>query len=365
LDKTNYNHFTIRYIEAIRFNLKIEIVNGETLFFPDFILPEDIANLQRDLDDIWLTADSAIEVAKNRTDSKIQSGLFGLFNEFDLAIRTGFLMGDRVILLDYLYERLLKNKSFETINIEQLGSIGVNLVSTLELAKKGRIVIIPSPFYWHKPSKDVMIEAARNTSLTPAMLSLLNTLSITRECQLHPYTVAESTKNFELIINEQIDLTQQIGKDAGDYAYQGILGALLTEKLFNEIEFTTASNIPLEKFHEVVISDKEFYDKFLNDITAGGSLNADNNLLRLKNSFIESIQHKNKNSAISHFKKIGVTGGIGSGLISLIGSASIISPTLGTLGAIMGLSSTLFGLLKSENRETNSIISVFKKLNNK
>lgn len=170
----NYNHFTINYIEAIKFHLKIEIVNTEIIFIPDYIVEQDILNLKNALENIWESSQSAVSIVQNKTDSKIQCGLFGLINDFNLALRTGFLLGDRVVAIDYIFTRLLNKKSPQNIDLNNLGSLCVNLVSALELAKIGRFVIIPSPFYWHSESKIIMEEVSKKATLSPSLMSLLN-----------------------------------------------------------------------------------------------------------------------------------------------------------------------------------------------
>ena len=356
----NYNHFTINYIEAIKLHLKIEIVNGEIIFIPDYILPQDILNLKIALENIWESSESAILLIKNKHDSKIQSGLFGLVNNFDLAVRTGFLLGDRVILIDYIFERILKNKSIDKININVLGSIGANLVSLLELAKKGRFVIIPSPFYWNLESKKIMIEVGEKVIPSPELMSLLNMLSITKICKLHPFTIAESEENYQSIINTQLDFVDEIGKDGGKYAYEGILGSLLTEKLLNEVEFKTTLDIPLEEFYQIANSESSFYREYATFITSGGSLSGEDNIELIKNSLLRSINETNKTFLSSPIKKIGSAGGIGSGIISILGSFSTISPTLAFIGALSGFSSTLTGTIEDDGTNEKPIISVFK-----
>ena len=53
--------------------------------------------------------------------------------------------------------------------------------------------MIPNPFMWHSDSKQIISEVIRNgADMTPELLSLLNMLSITKYCNLHPYTIAEN-----------------------------------------------------------------------------------------------------------------------------------------------------------------------------
>mgnify|MGYP000392115880 CR=1 FL=1 len=85
----NYNHFTIRYIEAILINLDIRLIDGSVQFFPDTTTVENFRNLKGDLDEIWEDSETAIKILKEKKDALIQNALFGLVNDFELSLRTG------------------------------------------------------------------------------------------------------------------------------------------------------------------------------------------------------------------------------------------------------------------------------------
>lgn len=147
----HYNQFTIDYISAVKRHLRIEFnTHGNAVFLPDEIVPLDLIALKNELQEIWADSKSAIELVKSKQDAIVQSGLFGLINELDTALKIGFLLGDRIVLIDYLYERILLKKEPEKINISHLGVLASSLVNTLPLAEKGRIVIIPNPFEWNQ-----------------------------------------------------------------------------------------------------------------------------------------------------------------------------------------------------------------------
>ena len=63
----HYNNFTIKYLEAIKHNLKIELnENNESFCFPDAISIEDIIALRTELESIWGKSDSAIALISNK-----------------------------------------------------------------------------------------------------------------------------------------------------------------------------------------------------------------------------------------------------------------------------------------------------------
>lgn len=358
----NYNNFTINYIESIKNNLNIQIVeNNETLCLPDAITVENIIALKTELESIWEISQSAIQLIKDKHDSTIQSGLFGPIDDLDLSLKIGFLQSDRIILIDYLYNRLLSRKKPELIDREHLCFIGNSLVRLLPLAREGRIVIIPNPFIWNPSSKKIIQEVSEKTLITIPLISMLNMLSICKECKLHPYTIAESNDTYESIINEQIDHVDLIGKDGGKYAYEGILCALLSERLLNNVEFSYIKNISIEKYAGIISQHKGFYSEYLSNITAGGSMNADNNIEKIRESFAETVK-KGSLHIIDVAKGLSAASGIGAAGITLLGATSVISAPLAVTGAALGLSASLGAILSSKTKDENTIISLFKKL---
>lgn len=360
----NYNHFTIDYINAIKSNLKIEIDSaGIVSFFPDKISLEDIVNLKKELQSVWLSSESAILVIKSKHDATIQSGLFGLVNDLDAALKIGFLLGDRVVLVDYLFERMLADP--DKVDKIRLGVIASSLVNTLPLAEKGRIVIIPNPFNWNPDSKKIIREIAENgVKIGPDLMSLINMLSITKICKLHPYTIAESENVYSAIINDQLDYASIIGMDGGKYAYDGILGALLSEKLLQETELKVALDLPLSRYFEIVSSNQTFYLKYLTEITAGGSLSGQNNIDNIRNEVIKSNENITGKLIANSITSAAIVGGVGSGLIRVAAAIVVVSSHIQFIGAALGLSSVLLALFKKQEKEEQPIISVFKKLYN-
>lgn len=255
------NHFTINYLQAIKTHLHIDFnTDNRAVFYPDKVCNSDFINLKKTLDQIWKETESAISILRTREEAFVQMGLFGLVDDLDLAVKVGFSLGDRIVLVDYLYERILSKLSPERINITHIGSIASSLVNLLPLAEKGRIVMIPNPFMWHSDSKQIISEVIRNgADMTPELLSLLNMLSITKYCNLHPYTIAESPERFQTIIEQDIDFSDARGLSSGKYAYDGILGALLSEKIINETELNIVLNTPITQYYDIISQEKDFY----------------------------------------------------------------------------------------------------------
>lgn len=131
------NHFTINYLQAIKTHLHIDFnTDNRAVFYPDKVCNSDFINLKKTLDQIWKETESAISILRTREEAFVQMGLFGLVDDLDLAVKVGFSLGDRIVLVDYLYERILSKLSPERINITHIGSIASSLVNLLPLAEK-------------------------------------------------------------------------------------------------------------------------------------------------------------------------------------------------------------------------------------
>ncbi|MCD4741590.1 MAG: hypothetical protein K8R67_03765 [Desulfobacteraceae bacterium] len=331
---------------------------------PDNITEKNIRALRDELTSIWRHSQSAIEIIQNKHESKLQSGLFGLIDDFGKALKIGFLIGDRVVLLDYLFDRLLTKKVSGQINKLQLGLIGNNIVELLPLAKKGRIVIIPNPFVWNQRTKKIIKEVSETSIMTPNLISMLNMLSICKSCHLHPYTIAESEDLYEKIINEQIDHADTIGKDGGQFAYEGILAALLSERLFDKTEFSYIKDIPISEYIEIISQHKNFYSEYLNSLSSGGSLSATNNIEKIRESFVNNVEILNSQIKNRIAKGVLTVGAIGSGAIALLAAFTITSAPLAIAGGMLGLSASLSGLINDKPLKEDIIISLFHDLKN-
>lgn len=356
------NHFTISYIRAVKDCLNVEF-NSENaaVFYPDRISIENIKSLKIKLDEIWNDSETAINILKTQEEATVQMGLFGLINDLELALKVGFTLGDRIVLIDYLHDRIL-SKEPQNIDIQHLGSIASNLVNCLTLAEIGRIVIIPNPFGWNSDSKKIIIEASNNITLTPELLSLLNMLSITKICHLHPYTITESKDRYNKIVDNHLDYTDLIGRSGGIYAYEGILGALLSERVLNETELKIVLDLPINRYYEIISQNKDFYSEYISALTKGGALNIQNNMNKLKESVNLALHEKNEKIKQRFQQGLDWVGGIGAGTISVLGTVSAVSSPLVALNAIFLFSPLLFRLLGNKDNKGDPVISVFSNL---
>jgi hypothetical protein len=357
----NYNHFTINYITAIIEALDIKLQdNEEALIVPSTITIEKLRVLKTRLDNIWIDSGSSIDICVNKHDTKIQSGLFGLVDDFKKAIQIGFLISDRVVLVDYLYDRILSLKNLEKTNIPNLCAIVTNLAGLLPLAIKGRIVIIPSPFSWNDDAKDMMEKCVmNNVPLNVNTMSLVSLLSITKKCNLHPYTISESIENHDEILSFDITPAQALTKVTLDYANEGILAALLTEKTLMSEGFITSNTIPLSLYQEITQKDNDFNRKYMKAIVAGGEIDADSIACDIKKSIVDEIKNSDKNKLKKFLPYATGASSMGSYGLAFFYASSV---PLSGLAAFFGVTSTLFSLLIGNDKQNDPVVKVFAEL---
>ena len=108
ITKTHYNYFTIGYIEAILHRLHIECDSCDRgVFIPEKVSYSDLLALRDDIAKLWDERYSAVDLLERKHDSTSQSCLFGMVDDMESALKIGYLVSDRVVLVDYLYERIL------------------------------------------------------------------------------------------------------------------------------------------------------------------------------------------------------------------------------------------------------------------
>ena len=360
----HYNHFTISYIEIICKYLKIEKDSSNNfIYLPEFTTDEDLTGLKDALGSIWIAVNDSVTILQEKKDSRLQSCLFGVVNDFDLAMKTGYLISDRVVLVDYVYGRLLSNTSPGKIDKEKLGVVATNLASCLELAKAGRIVIIPMPLNWFPETKELITIASSEFILNPALMSLLSILSIAKKLNLLPFTIAESDNEYMEITKNQIDATKLSGSDIGTSSYKSILGALLSEKILRDSKFSILLNLPLEKYSNIIASNKGFYLKFISRLTEGSSLYEDVIIDEISENLQREIIENDKSIFDNLNIKIGGVIGVAGAAVSVVAAFADISAIAKISGAALSLFSRFSGLFKQKSpSEDKIIIAVFRTL---
>ena len=328
----HYNQFTIGYLELLSKYLSENPNNSSS--------EKCIASVKRlkeKLEALWVTSHESIEIVQDKFDSTIQSGLFGHVYNLDYALKTGYILSDRIVLLDFLYERVLKKKSPEEVDIDVVNSLAISLEKLLPLAREGRLIIIPTPFSWHPDSKAVIEEVSKKTTLTHELMSMLNMLSVAKLCNINPFTISESEEKFNTIIKSHLDHVDELGRVTGDIAYKSILGALVTEQLIRDTELKFVENIPIERYAEVINANDNFYQDYQTMIHPVDVLNTDSKLESVQEQIVAGIKLHNPKTLKKAIKIITSGSVAGAATIAVVGAVGVISAPLTIAGVLLGV----------------------------
>ncbi len=356
----NYNHFTIRYIECLEKHLKITTLDGETNFFPDFVTANNIKDLKDALYLVWDDSHTAVELLVQKKEAKLQAALFGLVENFDLAIKAGYMIADRIVLIDFIYQRILQD--LEKLDKNVLGEVARNLVKMKSLAQEGRFVIIPSPFYWNSDTKIFLAEASKKYSLTPDTVSLLNVLSICRICNLQPYTIAEDKIDFDRLLNNDIDLTGLASMTVSLSSYHSIIAGLMSQKILKISELEYIGDIPVDKYAAEIRDSENFYNEYLRLITHNDAMNFENNFEELHKEIVRALKEENVTKAKKILDSISKISSVGTAGVAMAGTVTVISAPILIGAAAVTLGSSIASMFAPSGNKENVVISVLKKL---
>ncbi len=359
----HYNYFTIGYIEAILRRLHLELdSNDRGVFFPERVSYSDLLALRDDISHLWDERHSAIDLLEKKHDSTSQSCLFGMVEDIESALKIGYLLSDRVVLVDYLFERTLCKLRPGNVNIIHIGSICSSLVSALPLARAGRLIIIQNPFVWNQTSKEIISEFAEKTEISLDMVEFLNVLSISVSCNLFPYTISESSSQYKSLVDGVLTVGDDTsGNRLSLSFFQQLFASLQSEKLLENEEFSYLDDMPLSKYQAIIENEEGFYLDFVDSITKGGLPYADLSIAEARKRIKKGIADR-----ANHFTSDQIR--IASSIASVGGSVGVILGTVFALplaftlsASALNLSGTLGKSLKPSNG-TTPLISVFCRL---
>lgn len=353
--------FTVNYITAVKNRLQIEINEiGVPVFIPDRIGKAEIRKLKEDLTDIWSKEEDARISVKNLEGAFLQSAAYGLFEDFELCLKVGYLISDRIILWDYIFGRLLREKNIENIDYVKLGVIANNLVKVSSLSQKGNLVILPHPFDWHRESKLAFKEIAEKIPISTAIMGLVCSLAVAIELNVQPYTIISNEEEYNKIISESRNYFDTSENKNSKYYFKGLITALLSARLLSNIKFKEALRKPIQEFQEIVAERKDFYTQFRNQLSSGDIYESEQQLKILTNGLEKDILSWNSR-IIKVADSYGSFGAVISGTLGLIASIEG-NVSIGILSTVAGLSATLSSYLSKKRPDNNIITAVFSKI---
>lgn len=248
--KDRVTDLSVKYLEAIKQRLYIEKNDlQQPVFFRSRINKFSLDRLKSDINDLYRSSilGNALTDTAAFTKEKglIQTVGYGIVEDFQRLIKMGFLLGDRVVIWDLLFTRILSEISDNYKYFDLVGSIACNLILLEELVKKGAIVILPPPITWNEQTQKV-IKKVNEKDLSDTNFALLSVLSTIEDFTLHPYTYFDkAVPRFPSI-------------DGDYYNKQQFQLHNSLSKLFDDNNFVFLDGISTDSFYSVLHKNQDF-----------------------------------------------------------------------------------------------------------
>jgi hypothetical protein len=332
---------TREYAELVRHHLYIDTPSG---FGPVFV-PErvDVSNIQAlagDLDRLLADAQNAVQAVRSSEGAQLQSVLYGAIEDFDLAVRVGYLLGDRVVLWDLLSSQLLRKPEITPAHLDTIG-----MISAHELIERGHFVILPHPLTWHKGAIDARKELAKQGLLSPRLQGLAASLAVAQDFPVQPYTI-EGADDYQAIA---IDKEQTSGGTTEEVEYSSALSGILAGRLITDGRFERALRIPLREFQHVISERTNFYARFRQRLEESARMPSPD-MDGLASELRQNIDEDNRADVDWEWQTLGT--GV-AGVFALIGAASNpITLAAAAVGAFVGVGCALNARPKNRDAVT-------------
>lgn len=247
MPKDNASEFTLEFFGILERRLAIQwTADGSPVFRPDEVNPISFQRLRKELADLYHSSalDAAVRdmEACPRNHKLIQSTGVGYSPDFDLFIRLGLLLGDRLVLWDTVFQSALSDPD-HLIDKDDFGKHVGQLLLLKPVAERGGAVFLPHPIAWLDRARHYFKQVQQIGDVSADFLGFLNARSLLDEgIALHPYTLSGDrmhARSAKRAIIGECDLMQD---DAVRF-HEDLADLLQSE------EFLLVRNASLDKFH--------------------------------------------------------------------------------------------------------------------
>ena len=217
--------FTIQYFDLLQDTLKIEFTRNERpIFVPNRVSNNDIKKLKKCLRDLHLSKikeDAIVDMQSfgTRRPLKIQTTAVGYSDDFDLQVKLGLLLGERLVLWDTVLLSIL-TKSDDMVDLEKLGEVVNGFLQLRPIVEAGDLVLLPQPKTW-------LERAAKYYRLMPVEASVSNTFKgyvnpsalLEEGIVLHPYLMHDQMDYQRSMQNLPISNSPYYSLEKANYHY--------------------------------------------------------------------------------------------------------------------------------------------------
>jgi hypothetical protein len=257
---------TLNYLSAVESRLCITwAAPNQPICLPDQFDDGALKSLKTDLDDMLKgnLADRARNATQKYGKDHIQTVGFGLAPDFDQFIKLGFLYGDRVVLWDFLSNRLLLENS--GISNLDLANTACKLLMLKPAVERGAVVILPHPMEWSNLAEMVAEDLQEQRVRSGAVFGISMALSAVEEgLPLHPFTLLGNEAQPKASPAVSGNVAELYSKE--NYIFQRSLSDLLKNQ-----QFTYLQSVSAAEFQKVVSQHEGLHQKLrkLFNLSAG------------------------------------------------------------------------------------------------
>ncbi|MBD9361529.1 hypothetical protein [Methylomonas fluvii] len=248
---TNYDPailFTLAYLQLLERHLKVTWNDaGIPICLLDWITDESIANLRTDLAELMtgeLECGARKAVAEYGVDH-VQTVGFGLAPDFDQFIKLGLVYGDRVVLWDVIYSRIMAGKQYKSRK-SLIAQIACELLMLKAVVERGSVVLLAHPIAWSLIAAEVDDELRANGPIPTASFGLSMAFAAIEEgLVLHPYTLLSDSSSPQLAMAVEEADHELFSRE--NFRFQQCLTVLLQDERVAYLE-----NVPIEAYLDVL-----------------------------------------------------------------------------------------------------------------
>ncbi len=185
--------FTLQYLDLLEKLLKIEYTDsGAPIFIPDRIDNKDIQRLRSYIGELHegRLKDRAIGDMQSYSTHKIhriQTTAVGYAESFDMQVKLGLLLGQRLILWDTVVLSIL-SVSDDEVDLNTLGKVANGLIQLRPLANAGALILLPQPKTWLERAAKYYSLMPSEATVSSTFKGYVNAVALLQEgIVLHPY----------------------------------------------------------------------------------------------------------------------------------------------------------------------------------
>lgn len=257
--------FTLAYLDLLEQHLNVTWSDqGIPQCVTEWITDESVTNLRTDLETLMTTE---LERAARQATSAyghehVQSVGFGLAPEFDQFVKLGLIYGERVVLWDVLYSRILAGPNYLQRK-SLIGQIACELLMLWATADRGGVVILAHPIIWSPTAAQIDTELRATNPVPAASLGLAMAFAAIEDgLPIHPYTLLSERNRSEL--GPKVHAADDALFSRENFVFQQCLTSLLRDERVAFIQ-----DVPTEDFHQIVTEHNELRRKLRHHILSG------------------------------------------------------------------------------------------------